>query len=51
MDELLTHLEEAKGLYAASGVHGEHFRGSINCLWAKLDKYLLHQQNFTTHFL
>ena len=38
MDELLSHLEEAKSLYADPALHGEHLRGSINSAWAKLDK-------------
>lgn len=39
MDELLSHLEEAKVLYGNPNMHGDHLRGSINCAWAKLDKY------------
>lgn len=38
MDELLSHLETAKMLYANPELHGEHLHGSINCAWAKLDK-------------
>ena len=39
MDELLSHLEAAKDLYANPVKHGEHLRGSINNAWVKLDKY------------
>jgi hypothetical protein len=40
MDELLSHLEAAKDLYANPSQHGDHLRGSINSAWAKLDKYI-----------
>ena len=39
MDELLSHLEAAKDLYANLVKHGEHLRGSINNAWVKLYKY------------
>lgn len=38
MDELLSHLESAKGLHAHPIHHSDHLRGSINNAWAKLDK-------------
>jgi hypothetical protein len=53
MDELLTHLENAKILYCNTGpgdsttssIYSQHLRTSINCGWDTLNKYVPSFQN------
>ena len=51
MDELLSHLEDAKSRYADPNIYSSHIATSINHAWKILDKYRLYIYLFILAFL